>query len=85
MFESPEAASNLARCRTKTHHILQYVASTPHALESLKSVADHNFFIFAHAVRPVTALSLIMHDKLFDLEQDEIVDVGLDLCCMITA
>ncbi|MFA7405379.1 MAG: HD domain-containing phosphohydrolase [Pelobacteraceae bacterium] len=76
MFESPETASNLARCRNMAHHILQHVISDPHALESLQSVIDHNFYIFAHAVQ-VAALSLLLHEELFDLEPDEMIDVGI--------
>lgn len=76
MFESPETASNLARCRNMAHHILQHVSADPHALESLQSVINHNFYIFAHAVQ-VTALSLLVHEELFNLEPDEMLDVGV--------
>jgi HD-GYP domain-containing protein (c-di-GMP phosphodiesterase class II) len=76
MFESPETNANLLRCRNLVQHILQHVATDPNALESLQTVIDHNFYIFAHAVQ-VTALSLMLHEKLFDLEPDEMVDVGI--------
>lgn len=76
MFESPETASNLLRCRNLVQHILQHVATDPHALESLQTVVNNNFYIFAHAVQ-VTALSLLLHEKLFDLAADEMIDVGI--------
>lgn len=76
MFEVPESASNLARGRNMVQHILRHVSTDPHALGSLQSVIDHNFYIFAHAVQ-VTALSLLVHEQLFDLEPDEMIDVGI--------
>lgn len=75
MFESPETAANLLRCRNLVQHILQHVTTDIHALKSLKTVIDHNFYIFAHVVQ-VTALSLLVHEKLFDLAPDELIDVG---------
>lgn len=76
MFEAPESTSNLLRCRNLVQHILQHVAADSHALESLQTVIEHNFYIFAHAVQ-VTALSLLLHERLFDLAPDEMIDVGV--------
>lgn len=75
MFEAPETPENLARCRNLVKHILQHVASDPHALAPLKTLIDHNFYIYVHSVQ-VTALSLLLHSRLFDLEHDELIDVG---------
>lgn len=76
MFEAPETSANLARCRTMVQHILNYVAHDPLALASLKTVVTHNFYIFAHAVQ-VAALSLLVHEKLFALAPDEMIDIGI--------
>ncbi len=76
IFESPDSTSNQLRCRNMVQHILQHVATNTHAMESLKAVISQNFYIFAHAVQ-VTALSLLVHEKLFDLATDEILDVGI--------
>jgi len=76
MFEAPETAANLTRCRDMVQHIMQFVAADPNAMASLQTVIDHNFYIFAHAVQ-VAALSLLVHDKLFDLAPDEMTDVGI--------
>lgn len=75
-FESPETAANLLRCRNLVQHIMQHVATDSHALESLQTVISHNFYIFAHAVQ-VTALSLLVHEKLFEVDPDEMIDVGV--------
>lgn len=75
MFESPETTANQVRCRNMVQHILQQVSTDTHALESLKSIVGHNFYIFAHSVQ-VTALSLLVHSELFTLAHDEMVDIG---------
>lgn len=76
MFESPETSANLVRCRKLVQHILRYIASDPRALEPLQSVIAHNFYIFTHTVQ-VTALSLLVHEKLFNVDSDEMLDVGI--------
>jgi HD-GYP domain-containing protein (c-di-GMP phosphodiesterase class II) len=76
MFESPETSANMVRCRNLVQHIMHHVATDSRALESLKTVIDHNFYIFAHAVQ-VAALSLLVHEHLFDLDPDEMIDVGI--------
>ncbi len=76
MFESPETTANLLRCRNMVQNILQHVATDTHAIESLKTVIDNNFYIFTHSVQ-VTALSLLVHEKLFELAHDEMIDVGI--------
>lgn len=76
MFESPETSANLLRCRNMIQNILQHLTDDPCALKALQTVIDHNFYIFTHAVQ-VAALSLLMHERLFALEPDEMFDVGI--------
>lgn len=76
MFESPETAANLQRCRNMVQRIMLHITRDPHALGALKSVVDHNFYIFTHAVQ-VAALSLLVHDRLFTISPDEMIDVGI--------
>ncbi|BCS54436.1 HD-GYP domain-containing protein [Geobacter sp. SVR] len=76
LFESPEMAANLERCRKLIRHMIEYVANEPHALEPLQSIAAHNFYIFAHSVQ-VAALNLLVHEKLFQISPDEMTDVGI--------
>lgn len=75
MFESPETTANQIRCRNMVQHIIQQVSTDPHALNSLKSIVGHNFYIFTHSVQ-VTALSLLVHSELFTMAHDEMVDIG---------
>jgi HD-GYP domain-containing protein (c-di-GMP phosphodiesterase class II) len=76
VFESPELAANLERCRNLIRHMMAYVANEAQALESLQSIVAHNFYIFAHSVQ-VTALNLLIHEKLFNVSPDEMIDVGI--------
>jgi len=76
LFESPEESANLNRSRTLIRHMLQYVATDPNALKSLRTVANNNLYLFAHSVQ-VAALSLLFHEKRFNLAPDEMIDVGI--------
>ena len=76
VFESPELAANFERCRKLIRHMMQYVTTEEHALEPLRSIVAHNFYIFAHSVQ-VTALNLLVHEKLFSVSPDEMIDVGI--------
>ena len=75
-FEAPEQASNLERCRQLIQHMMAYVADDEHALKSIQSVVAHNLYIFSHSVQ-VTALNLLAHERLFNVDPDELVDVGI--------
>ena len=76
VFESPEIASNLARSRKLIQHLMHYLTTDAHALESLQSIVGHNFYIYTHSVQ-VTALNLLLHEQLFNVTPDEMIDVGI--------
>lgn len=75
-FEEPEESLNLERCRHLVRQMMGFVARDPLALESVRELLRHNFYIFAHSVQ-VTALNLLAHEKLFGVETDELNDVGV--------
>jgi HD-GYP domain-containing protein (c-di-GMP phosphodiesterase class II) len=76
LFESPQSVANLNRSRKLMQHLMKFLSSDKRALESLQSIVGHNFYIYAHSVQ-VTALNLLLHDKLYSLYPDEMIDVGL--------
>jgi HD-GYP domain-containing protein (c-di-GMP phosphodiesterase class II) len=76
VFESPEIAANLVRSRKLIQHMMSYLATDAQALESLQSIVGHNFYIYTHSVQ-VTALNLLLHEKLFNVDPDEMIDVGI--------
>lgn len=76
IFESPEPTANLVRCRNMVRHILQYVASDPHAMVSVQKVIHSGFYLFTHTVQ-VAALTLLVNSELFNLAHDEMIDVGI--------
>jgi len=39
-------------------------------------VAEHNYYIFVHSLQ-VAALSLLVHDEVYQLTPDELTDVGI--------
>jgi len=76
VFETPEIASDMARSRKLIQHLMNYMMTDANALESLQSIVGHNFYIYTHSVQ-VTALNLLLHEKLFDVAPDELLDVGI--------
>jgi HD-GYP domain-containing protein (c-di-GMP phosphodiesterase class II) len=76
VFDSPETASNLDRCRALVQYLMRYVAADAKALESIRSIMEHNYYILTHSVQ-VAALNLLLHEKLFNLDADEMLDVGI--------
>jgi len=76
VFEDPEQASNLDRCRQLVKHLMEFVAGDNAALKSMQSVVDNNFYIFAHSAQ-VAALNLLAHQALFEVAPDELTDVGV--------
>jgi len=80
LFEGPERPVTLQRCREIIGHLLKYIVSDRNAFKPLKSIVDQNFYFFSHAVQ-VAALALLVHEKLFSIDPDEAVDVGIG--CLI--
>lgn len=76
VFENPEEAAKLDRCRNLVKYLLHYLCSDPTSLNALHSVADHNYYIFVHSLQ-VAALSLLVHDEVYGLTPDELTDVGI--------
>lgn len=76
VFENPEEAAKLDRCRNLVKNLMLYLSSDLTSLTALRSVADHNYYIFVHSLQ-VTALSLLIHDEVYGLTPEELTDVGI--------
>ena len=76
VFETPLKVRDVERCRTLVRNIMEYVAGNQHALDSLKMLIRHNYYIFVHSVQ-VTAMALMLHTELYNLDPDELLDVGV--------
>lgn len=50
VFENPEEAAKLDRCRNLIRYLLEYICSHPSSLDAIHSVADHNYYIFVHSL-----------------------------------
>jgi HD-GYP domain-containing protein (c-di-GMP phosphodiesterase class II) len=75
-FEAPEQAVNLDRCRQLVQHMMAFLANDEYALQAVRVIVAHNFYIFAHSVQ-VAALNLLAHEQLFNVTPDELMDVGI--------
>lgn len=76
VLDSPEKLANLARCRSLIRHLMKYVANSEDTLKAFQAIIANNYYIFVHSVQ-VAALTMLAHDKLFDLSTDEMIDVGV--------
>lgn len=76
VFEKPEEAAKLDRCRNLVRHLMKHVGSDPASLEAMHSLVDHNYYIFVHSLQ-VAALSLLVHAEVYKLASDELIDVGV--------
>ncbi|TWJ18964.1 HD-GYP domain-containing protein [Geobacter argillaceus] len=76
VLDSPEKVANLARCRSLIRHLMKYVANSEDSLKAFQAIIANNYYIFVHSVQ-VAALTMLAHDKLFDLNTDEMIDVGM--------
>jgi len=75
IFDDPDKTADIIRCRSLIRHLMKYVAGHDDALKALKSITAQNHYIFTHCVQ-VAALMMLVHDRLFNLTHDEMVDVG---------
>lgn len=76
VFDEPGKTADIIRCRSLIRHLMKYVAGHEDALKALQTITSQNYYIFAHSVQ-VAALMMLVHDRLFRLNQDEMVDVGI--------
>lgn len=76
IFDEPDKTADIIRCRSLMRHLMKYVAGHEDALKALQAITSQNNYIFTHSVQ-VAALMMLVHDQLFDLNHDEMIDVGV--------
>ena len=76
VFDEPDKTADVIRCRSLIRHLMKYVAGHEDALKALQAITSQNHYIFTHSVQ-VAALMMLVHDRLFDLNHDEMIDVGV--------
>lgn len=76
VLDTPAKVADLARCRSLVQHLMEYVANSEDALKAFQAIIANNYYIFVHSVQ-VAALTMLIHDRLFELGHDEMIDVGV--------
>jgi HD-GYP domain-containing protein (c-di-GMP phosphodiesterase class II) len=78
IFDSPAICikQNVERCRKLVESILSDVMNSDGVMGALSSLVDHNAYTYVHSVQ-VATYSMSLHMKLFDLDHDELLDVGI--------
>jgi HD-GYP domain-containing protein (c-di-GMP phosphodiesterase class II) len=69
------AEYDLDRCKNLLKNLMDYVASTDSLLDLLKTISNGSLYILAHSVQ-VAVLSMLVHDKLYHIDADEMLSVG---------
>jgi len=78
IFDSPAISirQNVDRCRKLLESILNDVMSSNGVMTALSGLVDHNAYTYVHSVQ-VATYSVSLHVRLFNLEHDELLDVGI--------
>jgi len=76
VFDEPDKAADIIRCRSLIRHLMKYVSGHEDALKALQAITSQNYYIFTHSVQ-MAALMMLVHDRLFEIPHDEMIDVGI--------
>lgn len=76
IFDEPDKTADIIRCRSLMRHLMKYVSGHEDALKALQAITSQNHYIFTHSVQ-MAALMMLVHDRLFDITHDEMIDVGV--------
>lgn len=78
IFDCPAVAikQNVERCMKLIQNILNDVMSSDGVMTALGCLVDHNAYTYVHSVQ-VATYSISLHLKMFELERDELIDVGI--------
>lgn len=77
ILESPQTVSdNLERCKSLVSNLIRHIVSTTCLLEVMKDVASSRLYILSHSVK-VAAVTMLVHEKIFNISHDEMLDVGV--------
>ncbi|MBT0665012.1 HD domain-containing protein [Geobacter pelophilus] len=77
IMEAPHMlAANFTRCKGLIRNLMKHVSTSASLLSVLQEVAAGHLYILSHSVK-VAALTMLMHEKAFNICQDEMLDVGI--------
>ena len=71
-----ETMEDMARCKKLVKTLMAHMVSTENLLEVLKEVMSGSLYILSHSVH-VAALTMLVHEKVFQIDRDEMLDVGI--------
>ena len=70
------AEYDLDRCKNLLKNIMDFVASSDSLIDLMKEISNGSLYILAHSVQ-VSVLSMLIHDKLYNVDADEMLSVGI--------
>jgi HD-GYP domain-containing protein (c-di-GMP phosphodiesterase class II) len=76
IYNNPIAvSSNIDRCRTLVDSIITSCLNNPNVFKEISKIIVHNGYEYAHAIHVVT-LSLVLAHRMYNLDHDELSDLG---------
>lgn len=76
IFKTPIHEQNFERCRNIVNNILKFMTRSMDSYGLLQTMVGNYYYIFIHSVQ-VTTLSLLVHELLYKLDNEELLDVGI--------
>jgi HD-GYP domain-containing protein (c-di-GMP phosphodiesterase class II) len=74
--DTDDVAAKLSRCRNLVKNLVKFITKTGNLVEFMREVASARLYILSHSVK-VAALSMVAHEKLFTVDRDELLDIGV--------
>jgi len=76
IFKNPEQPETFHKCRKLLEQLIFKITERKELLELLSMAVHHKAYLFTHSAQ-VAILSMFLHQRLFNVEHDEMVDVGV--------
>lgn len=70
------AEYDLDRCKNLLKNLMDYVASSDSLIDLMREISNGSLYILTHSVQ-VSVLSMLVHDKLYNVDADEMLSVGI--------
>jgi HD-GYP domain-containing protein (c-di-GMP phosphodiesterase class II) len=71
-----ETMADMSRCRSLVKSLMSHMVSSENLLAMLREVLSGSMYILSHSAQ-VAALTMLVHEKAFQIDRDEMLDVGI--------
>lgn len=77
VLSDPEAVSlHFTRCEALVRNLARQISYAKNLMGAIEAIASDRLYILSHSVK-VAALTMLVHEQLFNNSADEVIDVGI--------